>query len=334
MLCRYILSLYCLPFAVSQEIYLTTNGHAARPQCSATANLMSPTFSFSPFNYTLSETVRTATSVPPATTTLTYAPAYSVLSTLLSNVSTTSWGSWNPNATVKAHDKVKPFGNAAWTALWERANITNFTSWHGLYSTTVSPTPIPTSELVLPPADPFGPTDCYYFPEDFIFGVSGSASQIEGAVADQGRTPTLMEVLVQDTRPRDYVTNENYYLYKQDIERIAAMGVKYYAFTISWTRILPFALPGTPVNQPGLQHYDDVINEVLAHGMIPAVTIFHFETPLQFFGNLSTTVCRSLSFRIHSLTISRRMMRRSGTSMVAIKMKRLKTPSSITVKFS
>ena len=334
MLLRYLISCCCLPFAIGQQIYVTKAGPIARPQCTAAANVISPTFSFAPFNYTLQETVRTATSVKPATTTLTYASPYSVLSTLLPNISTTSWGSWNPNATIKAKDTANPFGHASWTALWERANITNFTSWHGLYSTTVSPTPIPTSELILPPADPFGPTDCYYFPEDFIFGVSGSASQIEGAVADQGRTPTLMEVLVQDDRPRDYTTNENYYLYKQDIERIAAMGVKYYAFTISWTRILPFALPGTPVNQPGLQHYDDVINEVLKHGMIPAVTIFHFETPLQFFGNLSTTVSRKLPLRTHLLTTSRRMMRRSAMSMAAIKTTRLKTRSSIMVKFS
>lgn len=50
----------------------------------------------------------------------------------------------------------------------------------------------------------------------------------------------------------DYATNENYYLYKQDIMRFAVMGVKYYSFSISWARILPFELPGTPVNSDGL----------------------------------------------------------------------------------
>jgi hypothetical protein len=52
-----------------------------------------------------------------------------------------------------------------------------------MYSTTVSPTPVPTSELVLPPSDPFVPQDCYTFPEDFVMGVAGSAIQIEGATA-------------------------------------------------------------------------------------------------------------------------------------------------------
>lgn len=87
-----------------------------------------------------------------------------------------------------------------------------------------------------------------------------------------------------DNSSNDHVTNENYYLYKQDIERLASMGVTYYSFSIPWTRILPFALPGTPVNQKGIDHYNDLIDFVYEKGMIPTVTMFHFDTPLQFFG--------------------------------------------------
>jgi beta-glucosidase/6-phospho-beta-glucosidase/beta-galactosidase len=126
---------------------------------------------------------------------------------------------------------------------------------------------VPSSELVLPPRDYFGPTDCYNFPKDFVFGVAGSAAQIEGAVALEGRSPSLLEKLAPGNKPKDYVTNENYFLYKQDIQRLAAMGVEYYSFTIPWTRILPFALPGTPVNQQAIDHYDDLITAVLDAGM-------------------------------------------------------------------
>ena len=88
---------------------------------------------------------------------------------------------------------------------------------------------------------------------------------------------------------KSYVTNENYYLYRQEIERLAAMGVKHYSFSVAWARILPFALPGTPVNQKGIDHYSDLIDFILEKGMIPAVTLLHFDTPLQFYGsNLST----------------------------------------------
>ena len=61
----------------------------------------------------------------------------------------------------------------------------------------------------------------------------------------------------------------NYYLYKQDIARLAAIGVPHYSFSISWTRILPFGVPGSPINQEGINHYNDVINTCLEYGLIP-----------------------------------------------------------------
>jgi beta-glucosidase/6-phospho-beta-glucosidase/beta-galactosidase len=75
--------------------------------------------------------------------------------------------------------------------------------------------------------------------------------QIEGAIADEGRTPTYTDVKLSPDASDDYTTNENYWLYKQDIERIAAMGVKYYRFSIPWTRILPFVVEGSPINRQG-----------------------------------------------------------------------------------
>lgn len=116
-----------------------------------------------------------------------------------------------------------------------------------------------------------------------MFGVAGSAAQIEGAIGLDGRGPSLLEKLVSDSKPKDYVTNENYFLYKQDIQRLAAMGVEYYSFTIPWTRILPFALPGTPVNQQAIDHYNDLIDTVLDAGMtvkLPNLSIFF---PLKFY---------------------------------------------------
>jgi len=277
----------CLVFASAQQVYISAEGPAPRPFCSATSNKTAsvPTYSFTSFSFTQTETYRTATSRPPPTTTHTYAPPYSVLSTLVPNLSTTTWGRWDPNATSQATDSANPYGNASWTALWKAANLTNITG-AAIYSSTVSPTPLPTSELVLPPADYFGPTDCYNFPEDFIFGVAGSAAQIEGAVFEEGKSPSLMEILAGNgnNRSNNQVTNENYYLYKQDIERLASIGVKYYSFSIQWTRILPFALAGTPANELGLSHYSDLIDFVLERGMIPTVTMFHFDTPLQFYG--------------------------------------------------
>lgn len=81
-------------------------------------------------------------------------------------------------------------------------------------------TPIPTSELVLPPPEPFESQDCYSFPSDFMLGVSGSAVQIEGAVADEGQTPVSTDVMymLNSRNESGLVATENYYLYKQDID--------------------------------------------------------------------------------------------------------------------
>jgi Glycosyl hydrolase family 1 len=188
--------------AYAQQYYISASGPTTRPQCPTHPSATKPSYGFTSFSYTLSETVRTATSVPSPTTTRTYAAPFESLTSLVPSLSYTTWGSWNPNATVPATDTDDSFGNAAWTALWEYANPPNFTE-RGLYSTTVFPTPIPSSELVLPPRDYFGPTDCYYFPESFMFGVSSSSSQIEGATAEEGKGPTLMDILIQDGRPTD-----------------------------------------------------------------------------------------------------------------------------------
>ncbi|KAJ5110539.1 CAZyme family GH1 [Penicillium argentinense] len=269
-----------LAAAEGQEVFITTKGPAARPQCTHAAT--SPSYYFQPFSYTLNETVRYATSMPSPTTTKKYAPAYTDALKHFTSLSTTTWGNWLPGETViSATDSSDPYGQAAWSSMWLEADLQNYTAT-GIYSTTVSPTPVPTSELVLPPSDYFGPTDCYSFPDGFVFGVAGSAAQIEGAVALEGRSPSLLEKLIADDRPKDYVTNENYYFYKQDIQRLAAMGVEYYSFTIPWTRILPFVLPGTPVNQQAIDHYDDLINTVLDAGMQPIVTMLHFDSPLMF----------------------------------------------------
>jgi len=275
----------------AQQVYLGTNGSTPRPQCSDCSTTGEPQYTYTPFAYTMTSTVRYATSRPSPTTTTTHAPPPESMISLIPSQSYTTWGKWDPKSNVSATDSDNPYGNAAWTALWEYANPPNFTqdAASALYSTTVLATPVPSSELVLPPKDYFGPTDCYNFPPGFEFGVASSASQIEGATAEEGKSPSLMDILVQDSRPKSYVTNEHYYTYQQDIERVAAMGVKHFSFSIAWTRILPFAHPGTPVNQEGIDHYNDVINFILDKGMIPEVTLLHFDTPLQYFGSNLTT---------------------------------------------
>ena len=294
------ISLLALGAAVvaGQQVYLPQQGPIPSQCADSHSHGQGATPSYNyrafhePFSYTLTETVRTAKGVtPPPTPLPTFAKPYNAVSSLFANVSTTSWGNWEPSATTSPPDSKNPYGQEAWSSLWANAGLPNFT--RGFYSTTVSPTAVPTSELILPPPRYFEPKSCYTFPRDFIWGVAGSASQVEGAVADEGRSPTFAELTSTGSiggDDKDYSTRENYYLYKQDIERLAAIGNKYYSFSISWARILPFALPGTPVNWAGLKHYDDLINFALSKGVQPVVTLVHFDVPLSVYSNVSSTL--------------------------------------------
>lgn len=116
-------------------------------------------------------------------------------------------------------------------------------------------------------------------------GVAGAAYQIEGAAKAEGRGPSVWDRL---SRVPNYVVNNetgditdnHYYLYKQDIARLAAIGVNTYSLTLSWSRILPFGRGA--VNQLAIDHYNDVINTCLQYNITPVVTLYHWDTPREF----------------------------------------------------
>lgn len=123
-------------------------------------------------------------------------------------------------------------------------------------------------------------------PANFKWGVSSSAYQIEGAADADGRGPSIWDMLshrvpnfVADNTTAD-VAASHYYLYKQDIARLASLGVPSFALTISWSRIFPFGSRAGPVNDLGVAHYDDVIKTTRDAGMEVYVTLFHWDTPL------------------------------------------------------
>jgi hypothetical protein len=157
--------------ATAQQLYIPAQGTSPRPQCVANSSYATatPVYSFRDFSFTQTETVRTATSRPIPTTTTSFAPPYASLSSLVPSLTTTQWGNWDPALNLTATDTGVPYGNASWTALWTTVSWTNFT--RGIYSTTVEPTAVPTSELVLPPPEYLAPRECYTFPKDFMLGV-------------------------------------------------------------------------------------------------------------------------------------------------------------------
>lgn len=192
-----------------------------------------------------------------------FAPPYNAISALAGSQTTTTWGGEVTETAAK-------YGNAAWSSLWSGFKVAD-----PPFTTTASVTPVPKSELVKPTPLPFNPdfesTDIYRLPRDFIFGFAGSAIQVEGASNREGRGPTITENILENVPPfaeedvSPDISSLNYYLYKQDIARLAAAGVQSYSFSISWSRILPFGVAGSPVNKQGMSKQSRATASYRAH---------------------------------------------------------------------
>ncbi|KAH7858676.1 hypothetical protein Vadar_026570 [Vaccinium darrowii] len=120
------------------------------------------------------------------------------------------------------------------------------------------------------------------FPNGFVFGTASSAYQYEGAVKEDGRGPTIWDKFahsfgkVADFSNADVAVNQ-YHLYNEDIQLMKDMGMDAYRFSIAWSRIFP---SGTgEINQAGVDHYNNVINALLAKGIEPYVTLYHWDLP-------------------------------------------------------
>ena len=120
------------------------------------------------------------------------------------------------------------------------------------------------------------------FPAGFRWGVSTSAYQIEGAVAEDGRGPSTWDtfcaepgrILNGDTGA---VACDHYHRYAEDIALMRELGVDTYRFSFAWPRIQPSG--SGPGNAAGLDFYDRLIDTLLGAGIQPAPTLYHWDTP-------------------------------------------------------
>ncbi len=115
-------------------------------------------------------------------------------------------------------------------------------------------------------------------PENFLWGASTSAYQVEGANLIDGKGPSVQDIktVPEGTSELD-VCSDFYHRYKEDIALMAEMGFKTFRFSVAWSRVLP---EGTgEVNPKGIEFYGNVIDECLKHGIEPLVTMFHFDLP-------------------------------------------------------
>jgi beta-glucosidase len=120
------------------------------------------------------------------------------------------------------------------------------------------------------------------FSPDFLWGAATSAYQIEGAVHEDGRGPSIWDQFTHlkgkiiDQSTAD-VANDHYHRYKEDVQLIKELGAKAYRFSIAWPRVFPEGT-GTP-NPKGLDFYHRLVEELLANGIEPFATLYHWDLP-------------------------------------------------------
>ncbi|HST82403.1 MAG TPA: GH1 family beta-glucosidase [Kineosporiaceae bacterium] len=123
------------------------------------------------------------------------------------------------------------------------------------------------------------------FPDGFVWGAGTAAYQIEGASREDGRGPSIWDTFSR-TPGKVYqghtgdVACDHYHRYRDDVAMMANLGLQSYRFSVSWPRIQP---DGTgPVNHRGLDFYDRLVDELIAHDIDPVVTLYHWDLPQTF----------------------------------------------------
>ncbi len=117
---------------------------------------------------------------------------------------------------------------------------------------------------------------------DFKWGVATAAFQIEGAANEDGRAPSIWDKFCEvpgNIRNGDngLVACDHYHRYKEDVEIMDWMAVDAYRFSVSWSRVLPNGIG--EVNQAGIAFYSNLVDELLAKGIEPFLTIYHWDLP-------------------------------------------------------
>ncbi len=120
------------------------------------------------------------------------------------------------------------------------------------------------------------------FPDDFLWGVSTSAYQVEGAVDADGRGTSIWDTFTHtpgkiDNGDTGDVACDHYRRWRDDLDLLAGLGVNAYRFSIAWPRLFP---DGSDTLEPrGREHYDRLIDGLLELGITPVVTLYHWDLP-------------------------------------------------------
>lgn len=120
------------------------------------------------------------------------------------------------------------------------------------------------------------------FPPGFLWGAATASYQIEGAAAEDGRTPSIWDTFsrtpgkVFEGHTGD-VAADHYHRFRDDVRLMADLGLGAYRFSVSWSRVQPTGRG--PAVERGLDFYRALTDELLEHGIQPVVTLYHWDLP-------------------------------------------------------
>lgn len=130
--------------------------------------------------------------------------------------------------------------------------------------------------------DLMNPSHSYTFPQDFLFAAATASFQVEGAANEDGRGASVWDVFAK--KPGRVFADHNgdracnqYHLYPKDIELMQRLGLGAYRFSFSWSRVLPEG--EGRINAKGMDYYDRLVDALLAAGIQPWATLFHWDLP-------------------------------------------------------
>src|SRR5690606_20292896 len=120
------------------------------------------------------------------------------------------------------------------------------------------------------------------FPAGFLWGAATSAYQIEGAVGADARGESIWDRFVREPGRIDNgdtgdVACDHYHRWREDLQLMQRLGLRSYRFSVAWPRVMPTGKE--PVNKAGLDFYDRLVDGLLAAGIVPLVTLYHWDLP-------------------------------------------------------
>ncbi len=124
--------------------------------------------------------------------------------------------------------------------------------------------------------------DLAALPNDFLWGTATAAYQIEGAVAEDGRSPSIWDTFSHtagkiDNDDNGDVACDHYHRWREDIGLMRRLGTNAYRLSVAWPRVVPGG--DGPVNAKGLAFYDELVDGLLEAGIAPSVTLYHWDLP-------------------------------------------------------